>query len=448
MSGSFEFRLNGELTRVEAVRPQATLLEFVRSRGFTAAKEGCAEGECGACAVILVAANGSGSVYRSVNSCLIPLPSAAGQEIYTVESFAADGTLSEVQKVMVEHAGSQCGYCTPGFIASMFAEQYRPDRRGPCDVHALSGNLCRCTGYRPIADACRSVGFPSDGHFSDRLKETAPDLRPVEYETADGKFSRPETLAECIHLLRSDPAARLVAGNTDLGVATNLQSARFPHLISVDAVPELHVWKEGENWLEIGAAVSLTELGERWANPPGVINEWLPLFASPLIRNRATFGGNLATASPIGDSAPLLLALGAEVRVAGSSGERTLPVEFFFAGYRRTMLAADEVIVSVRLPKPFPSYARFFKVARRRTDDISTVAACFALGQTGVIRMGFGGVAATPVLLTATDPNTVPDLLARTLKPVSDHRGSAAWRLALTQSLFEKFWYERSRVAA
>ncbi len=136
------------------------------------------------------------------------------------------------------------------------------------------------------------------------------------------------------------------------------------------------------------------------------------------------------------------------MRVAGLSGERTLPLEFFFAGYRRTVLAADEVIVSVRLPKPLPSCARFFKVAKRRTDDISTVAACFALDRTGVIRMGFGGVAATPVLLTATDPNTVTDLLARTLKPLSDHRGSAAWRLALTQSLFEKFWYERSRVAA
>ena len=227
MSGSFEFRLNGELTRVESVRPQATLLELVRSRGLTAAKEGCAEGECGACAVILVAANGLGSVYRCVNSCLMPLPSAAGQEIYTVESLAADGTLSEVQKAMVEHAGSQCGYCTPGFIASMFAEQYRTDRTGPCDVHALSGNLCRCTGYRPIADACRSVGFPGDGYFVDRLKEAAPELRPLEYETADGKFSRPETLADCLHLLRSDPAARLVAGNTDLGVATNLQGPGF-----------------------------------------------------------------------------------------------------------------------------------------------------------------------------------------------------------------------------
>jgi len=240
----------------------------------------------------------------------------------------------------------------------------------------------------------------------------------------------------------------LVAGNTDLGVATNLKDARFPHLISVDAIPDLHVWREDEDCIEIGAAVSLTEIGERWADPPAAITECLPLFASPLIRNRATFGGNLATASPIGDSAPLLLALGAEVWVVGSSGKRTIPVEFFFAGYRRTVLAPDEVIVSIRLPRPFPSYARFFKVAKRRTDDISTVATCFALDQTGVIRMGFGGVAATPVLLTATDPNTIPDLLARTLKPLSDHRGSAAWRLALAQSLFEKFWYERSRVAA
>ena len=458
MGDDFEFLLNGQLIRVEDVAPRTTLLEFVRSRGLTGSKEGCAEGECGACAVILRTEGTHGSIYRAVNSCLMPLPAVAHQEVYTVESLAEAGHLCEVQRAMVAFGGSQCGYCTPGFVTSMFAEQYRPGRNGDCDPQDLGGNLCRCTGYRPIADAFRSLGPAPNDSFRKRLDLPAPVLRSLRYAAAQERFSRPTTLSECLDLLAADPEARLVAGNTDLGIAVNLQDCRFPHLISVEAIDELREFQNDLDAVGIGAALTLTEIADRWQDAPPVLREWLALFASPLIRNRATLGGNLATASPIGDSAPLLLALDAEVRIAGPDGCRMVALHSFFRSYRQTVLAPGELLVSVRIPKPLPKLIRFYKVAKRRIDDISTVAACFALDGDGV-RMAYGGVAAVPVRTfeaehamnesRGRDGRTrVRESLSRTLNPISDHRGSAAYRLALAQSLFEKFWFEQEGTAA
>lgn len=459
MSNTFEFSLNGEPTRVEGVAPHTTLLDYVRSRGLTGSKEGCAEGECGACAVLLVSSSDTGSSYRAVNSCLLPLPAVAGREIHTVESLAGSAPLCEVQRAMVESGGSQCGYCTPGFVTSMFAEQYRPGRKDAFSPADLGGNLCRCTGYRPIADAFRSLGPAPDDEFRRRLDRPAPTMTALRYSASGERFSRPQTVAECLRLLSEDPEARLVAGNTDLGIGVNLQEKHYSHLISVEALDELRQFQSDESFVEIGAALTLTEIADRWRDAPPVFREWIPLFASPLIRNRATFGGNLATASPIGDSAPMLLALDAEVRIAGLGGDRTVALHSFFRGYRQTALQQGEVLVSIRIPKPFPAHARFYKAAKRRLDDISTVAACFAMdrerdGTVRRARMAYGGVAATPT--RAVDAERVlegsagvgdarrrtRESLARALKPISDHRGSAAYRLALAQSLFEKFCVE------
>ncbi len=459
MSNNFEFFLNGQLTRVEGVAPHTTLLDFVRARGLTGSKEGCAEGECGACAVLLVSGVDHGSAYRAVNSCLLPLPAVAGQEIYTVESLAGSAPLCEVQRAMVEFGGSQCGYCTPGFVTSMFAEQYRRDRKATCDPTDLGGNLCRCTGYRPIADAFRSLGPAPDDAFRQRLDRPAPPLEALQYDAAHERFSRPASLNAALELLAADPEARLVAGNTDLGIGVNLQDRRYAHLISIEAIDELRQFRSDNSAVDIGAGLTLTEIAERWQDAPPVFHEWLGLFASPLIRNRATLGGNLATASPIGDSAPLLLALDAEVQIAGLRGQRTVALHSFFRGYRQTALNGGEILVSIGIPKPFPSHARFYKAAKRRLDDISTVAACFAMDQDADgsiqrVRMAYGGVAATP--MRAVDAERLlegsrsshdtrlrtRESLARALKPISDHRGSAAYRLALAQSLFEKFCYE------
>jgi xanthine dehydrogenase small subunit len=248
-----------------------------------------------------------------------------------------------------------------------------------------------------------------------------------------------------VKLAAEDPAAQFVAGNTDLGVMTNLRDRRFPHLISLDGVPELREFQDGADVVEIGAGLTLTEIGERWTGAPDLFRDWLRLFASPLIRNRATLGGNLATASPIGDSAPLLLALDAEVVVTGVNGERVIPLYSFFRAYRQTCLERGEVLRSVRIPKPLPTHARFYKVAKRRVDDISTVAAAFAIRTDGV-RIAFGGVAPIPLraveaeeALAGGDPEGAKEILRRMLRPIGDHRGSAAYRLAMAQSLLDKF---------
>jgi xanthine dehydrogenase small subunit len=455
MGCEFELTLNGQSVRVEDVAPQTTLLDFIRNRGLTGAKEGCAEGECGACAVLLVRPYSAGSRYMPVNSCLVPLPMASGQEVLTVEGLASGDRLSEVQCAMAAGGGSQCGYCTPGFVISMFAEHYRREKR-PADIESLSGNLCRCTGYRPIRDALLSLGAPSDGPHLRRLHHPAPKASPVAYATSCGRFSRPETLAECFDLLESDPHALLVAGNTDLGVITNLHGERFQHLVSVEKIDELGGYRNATGGVEIGAGLTLSEIGEQWRDAPAAVRDWLKLFASPLIRNRATLGGNLATASPIGDSAPLLLALDAEVEIASRTRRRCIPLASFFTGYRRTVLERGEILISICIPKPLPDVSRFYKIAKRSCDDISTVAAGMSLwrdraGRITRARLAFGGVGPTPVRAVQAEhalAGTTGDeeafaaarrFVTRSLSPISDHRGSAAYRSAIAQGLLEKF---------
>ena len=432
-----------------------TLLDYLRSRGLTGAKEGCAEGECGSCTVVMVRPCGDASAYTPVNSCLVFLPMAAGHEIYTVEALARAGGLHPAQRAMAKAGGSQCGYCTPGFVMSLFAEQYRPGRTGPCRDAALGGNLCRCTGYRPIHDAAQSLGPAPEDAFRQRL--SLPPPAPEALRCAG--FWRPEALAECIEILAENPHARIVAGATDLAVESNLKGKRFAHLVSVELLPELHEFRETSDFIELGAALTLDEIETRWHTAPPFLAEWLELFASPPIRNRATLGGNLATASPIGDSAPLLLALDAEVQIASRTGIRTVPLHTFFTGYRRTALQPGELLTAIRIPKPLPHLVRFYKVAKRRLDDISTVAAAFALnmdrsGRVEMARLSYGGVAAAPTRVPAAEASLLGsywDLhvvrraqatVERELSPIGDHRGSAAYRLAMAGSLLAKFAYE------
>ena len=321
-----QFLLNKRPVSLSGVGVQTTLLDYIRAQGLTGAKEGCAEGECGACTVVLVANRGNGSEYRAVNSCLMLAPMASGHEIYTVEALAADGKLAEAQAAMAAGGGSQCGYCTPGFVMSMFAEHYRPGRIGPCDPHELAGNLCRCTGYRPIRDAALSLGPAPAGDFLDRLSRSAPQLEAIEHENAGARFSRPTSIAQCLAILAGDPDARLISGGTDLVVESNLRARRWSHLVSLEAIPELREFSESADSLTIGAALPLNEIGRCWSAAPEVIRQWLRLFASPPLRNRATLGGNLATASPIGDGAPLLLALDAQLHLVSRRGRRIIPL--------------------------------------------------------------------------------------------------------------------------
>jgi xanthine dehydrogenase small subunit len=415
--------------------------------------------------VLDVVGRDGGSTYRAINSCLMFAPMAAGREIYTVEALAENGPLAEAQQAMAAAGGSQCGYCTPGFVVSLFAEQYRTDREGPCDPHALAGNLCRCTGYRPIADAARSLGRPPQGWFQDRLAQPAPVWSDLACKFGGTRFDRPTSLDECLSIASAHPDVKWIAGATDLGVESNLRFRRWPRLVSLEAIPELLAFSATADYVRIGAALPLTEIALHWRNAPEIFQQCLPLFASPPLRNRATLGGNLATASPIGDSPPMLLALDATVHLASARGHRKIPLTSFFTGYRRSALEPGELILAIEIPKPLPSYSRFYKVAKRRMDDISTVAAGFSIdldrsGRVSRARFAFGGVAPTPLRAYAAEEATlgerwnnalvrrVQSALEKALHPISDHRGSADYRREVAKSLIEKFCWEYQEVAA
>jgi len=457
------FKLNGREVEASGVDPSKTLLAWLRESGLTGTKEGCAEGECGACAVVLVRPGPNGKArYEPVNSCLFLLASAAGQEILTVEGVASNGALHPVQEAMVRLGGSQCGYCTPGFVMSLFAEHYREGRaESGFDLESIAGNLCRCTGYRPIRDVGRSLPMvEEDDAHAERLERPAPTPTDLRYESGERRFFRPTSLDDALTIAARHPEAKIVSGGTDLVVEINQRHARFDTILSLEAVSELRAIDERDDAIEIGAGVTLSEIEQRLGEAVPLFGQLFPLFSSRLIRNRATLGGNIATASPIGDSPPVLLALDAEVRVASIRGERVVPLESFFTGYRKTALEKDELLVSVRIPKPFPSIARFYKVSKRRHDDISTVAAAFTLDldPSGVVtraRLAYGGVAATPARARAAEEalvgkrwsastvESIKPALAGAFTPMTDQRGSAEYRKAMVTRLFEKLWAEK-----
>ncbi|MGV4983276.1 xanthine dehydrogenase small subunit [Streptomyces sp. NPDC001709] len=475
--------VNGKETPISPAAPHTTALDFLRERGLTGTKEGCAEGECGACSV-LVARPGVNKPtdWVAVNACLIPAAALDGQEVITSEGLATPGepgtapTLHPVQEEMAVRGGSQCGYCTPGFICSMASEYYRPDRcahaesdsdsagstdheHGPngFDLHALSGNLCRCTGYRPIRDAAFAVGEPTDEDPLAQRREQAPPAPVATEYTQDGSaFLRKETLAETLQLLRERPDAVVVAGSTDYGVEVNIRSRRADCVVAIDRLPELRELRVESDHIEIGAAVTLTEIERRLDGEVPLLAELFPQFASRLIRNSGTLGGNLGTGSPIGDSPPVLLALEASLVLADADGERVVPLAEYFTGYRQSVRRPGELIRAVRIPLPLSPVTAFHKIAKRRFDDISSVAVAFALdiedGTVRKARIGLGGVAATPIRGLATEAalegkpwsaETV-EAAARVLRgegtPMDDHRASSLYRSAmLGQSLLKLY---------
>jgi xanthine dehydrogenase molybdopterin binding subunit/xanthine dehydrogenase small subunit len=474
--GAFSFQLNGERVDVQDAPTHTTLLDWLRHHRFTGTKCGCNEGDCGACTVALLDTDAAGRpVWRAVNSCIALLPMFAGRELVTVEGVARPGEdLHPVQAAMVKHYGSQCGYCTPGFIMSMFEGYYRDDLRASWQIaDQLCGNLCRCTGYRPIRDAAKEVFLcpgrdarcpgaadcPTDPHAG-RLQSAAPALEPLRYTSGQEFFLRPTSLAELLALVRHEPEARLIAGGTEIGVEINKQQLRCPRLVSTEAVPELRAIRETDAAWHLGASAPLTAIEEALDGAFPSLGKMLWLFGFRQLRNRATLGGSLATASPIGDAAPVLLSLDASLLlVSEEHGERTVPLYEFFIGYRRSVLRPGEIIQAVILPKPGQGggapKTEFYKVSKRREMDISAVSAAFhitldAQDRVTSARIAFGGVAATP----ARAPQAEAALLGRTLaaaredvaaalaqdySPITDRRGSAAYRHGVIAGLWDKF---------
>jgi xanthine dehydrogenase small subunit len=468
--------VNGGWLALDDATPHTTALDWLRGRGLTGCKEGCAEGECGACSV-LVARPGSETPteWTAVNACLVPVAALDGQEVVTAEGLGTPDDLHPVQRELAVRGGSQCGYCTPGFVCSMAAEYYRAGRaassngspvgspdgspdggHGPngFDLHALSGNLCRCTGYRPIRDAAYALPQPGDDPLAVRRAAPPPAVRPTRLATAGAEFVRPPDLASTLALLAERPDAVVVAGSTDWGVSVNLLGSRAALTVAVDRLPELRELHVAADQVEIGAALTLSEVERGLAGRVPLLAELFPQFASRLIRNSATLGGNLGTGSPIGDAAPVLLALEATVVLVSADGEREVLLDGYFTGYRESVRRPDELIRSVRFPVPLAPVAAFHKIAKRRFDDISSVAVGFALDvDDGVVRrarIGLGGVAPTPVRAYATEEaltgrpwsadavREAAAVLSAEGTPLDDHRASAAYRSAmLAQSLLK-----------
>ncbi len=461
--------LNGKSVRVEGVSTNTSLLSYLRANGHTGSKEGCAEGDCGACTVAIVERDAHGKpTYRAINSCIALLPMVAGREVISVEGVGQREALHPVQSAMVKHYGSQCGYCTPGFVCAMFEGYYRKDVTKACQVNdQLNGNLCRCTGYRPIRDAfveAQQDRSPDDA-FAQRLERDVAAPSTVDYTASSGQtFHRPTTLAELIALRAAMPDAELVCGATEIGVYINKAGRRFGKLIATDGVPELVRITRTDTALVVGGAASLTALEESLAGEFPSIQKMLWVFASRPIRNRASLAGNLVTASPIGDMAPVLLSLDASVRIVGPRGERVVPLDGFFTAYRKTTLTPDELVAEIIIPRP-PASRRVdsYKVSKRRELDISIVAAGFAIElDAGVVtyaRLAYGGVAATPVRARATEDFLVGKawneatieaakaVLAQEFKPLDDVRSGVAFRQGLIVSLFEKFWLGETSAA-
>ncbi len=469
-ANAVRFVLDGQVITASDLPPTMTILEYLRDVAHrTGTKEGCAEGDCGACTVVLgeLDPDGSHVSYRAVNSCIRFLPTIDGRELVTVESLQAqDGSLHPVQQAMVDHHASQCGFCTPGFVMSLFAlylQSATPTREQV--VETLSGNLCRCTGYRPIIEAgCRMGSYAKPPHWDrDAAKSPArrDALRAIRRDQALAltDFCAPRTTDEFAAALENEPAALVLAGGTDIGLWVTKQLKDLPPMVYIGEVAELRQVRSDAAGLVIGAAASLTEA---WGAIVAVFPQLAELaqrFGSPPVRNSGTLCGNLANGSPIGDSMPILIALGAELELRQGARTRRLPLESFYLGYQRKALQPGEFIVSVRVPPALPGqWVASYKVSKRFDQDISAVCAAFAVqvaeGRVRSARMAFGGMAAIPARALAAERALIgadwtEDGIAASVaalvtdfQPLSDMRASNAYRLQCAGNLLRRFHLE------
>jgi xanthine dehydrogenase small subunit len=469
---TLRFVLDGRVVCIDRPAPTMTLLDYLREvAGRRGTKEGCAEGDCGACTVVLGELSSRGVRYRAVNSCIRFLPTLDGKELVTVESLQQpSGALHPVQQSMIDHHASQCGFCTPGFVMSLFALYLQRSQSSREQVlEALTGNLCRCTGYRPIIDAgMRHGDYAEPDRWSRedaRSAQRLDTLRRLAHERAAGAALRypgyhaPRTLEELSTALLAHPDAVVLAGGTDVGLWVTKQLRELPPLIFVGDVPELSVIEDRPKELWIGAAVTLTDAWPALLRRFPELEEQAARFASPPIRNSATLCGNLANGSPIGDSIPALIALDARIELRTGTAVRRLILEDFYLGYQNKALGKGEFMTGVAVPAaPKGRLLGSFKVSKRIDQDISGVCATFCVSLDGErvrsARLAFGGMAAIPCRARHAERALIEQgwssagieacsaALAADFKPLSDLRASSAYRLQVAGNLLRRFFLQ------
>jgi len=466
-SDTISFIHSGRIIEIKNPDPNETLLNFVRTKlKKTGTKEGCAEGGCGACTVVLGELKDNDINYSTVNSCITFLPTITGKQLILVEDLISkDNLLHPVQEAMVKCHGSQCGFCTPGFIMSLFS-MFKNYSKLKEDIikDSIAGNLCRCTGYKPIIIAAKNLQRKNkNDHFVKNKKQTIALLKKIENKsiaiyTKNKRYFAPRYISELKKILKKNTNSKLLSGGTDLSLVVTKDRKDIESIIYMNSIKELNYIKNNNKYIEVGASTSLSSFERYIKKYYPDFNKILKRYGSTQIRNVATIAGNIATASPIGDNLPLLLVLDCQVVLQDLKKIKILPINDFFISYRKTKLKIGQFIRSIRIPIFDKNIFKAYKISKRFDDDISSVCVAFNLiiekKKIKEIKIAYGGMAAIPkraaycekVLLNSSITRQVIDkaknALEKDFSPISDMRASGSYRKIIAKNLLEKCFLE------
>ena len=467
VSDTIQFLFNNQIYKIKNPDPNKTILNYVRDDlKKTGTKEGCAEGGCGACTIVLGELQKNKIIYKAINACIAFLPTLNGKQLILIEDLIGNNQkLHPVQEAMVKFHGSQCGFCTPGFTMSLFS-MYKNNRSVNKDIvdEALSGNLCRCTGYRPIIDAAKSLNNKIDlDHFKKNQNRTINLLKKiqiseVEINNKGKRYFAPKTIISLKKILKKYPNAKILSGGTDLSLEVTKLRKEIKTIVSLNSLENLNFIKKNKNYIEIGATTSLIEFQNFIKKYFTDFYEVLKRYGSLQIRNVGTIAGNIATASPIGDTLPLLLTLEAKVVVQGINKIKTFSLNEFFVSYRKTKLKKGEFIYSIKIPIIKDSIFKAYKISKRFDDDISSVCGSFIFSiQNNKIKkavIAYGGMSEIPKRASAIEnrllnsefsENTFEkavNLINKDFSPLDDMRASKNYRIAVAKNLLLKAFHE------